>query len=62
MKFEIIRKIDKLGRLCIPKDFRKSLKITEKSEILITVTEEGILLKNKQTEQIYKKPLTKQIK
>ena len=47
MKLEIIRHLDKLGRICIPIDFRKSLGVTEQSELLVTVTEEGILLKKK---------------
>ena len=48
MKFAIIRHMDKLGRICIPKDFRKSFKITEETEIVIEETKEGIILKVKE--------------
>lgn len=48
MKLEIIRHLDKLGRICIPMDFRRSMGITEQSELLVTITDEGILLKKKE--------------
>ncbi len=48
MKLEVIRQVDKLGRICIPIDFRKSFGVDEDSEILVTVTDEGILLKKKE--------------
>ncbi len=47
MKLEIIRQIDKLGRICIPIDVRKSIGIDKNSEIILTMTEEGILIKRK---------------
>ena len=48
MKFAIIRHMDKLGRICIPKDFRKSFNLTEETEIVIEETKEGIILKVKE--------------
>ena len=40
----IVKEIDKLGRLCIPKEMRKLFNI--ESEVELLVTTEGILLKN----------------
>ena len=40
----IIKEIDKLGRLVIPKEFRERLNIDKEVEILITET--GILVRN----------------
>ena len=48
MGLEVIRQMDKLGRICIPIDFRKSFGITDESKILITLTDEGILLKKRE--------------
>lgn len=50
MKLEIIRHFDKLGRIVIPIDFRRSMGLTEDTEILVTVNDEGILLKKRNTE------------
>ena len=41
----IIRRIDDLGRIVIPKEIRRTLRIGEGSPMEIFVTEEGILLK-----------------
>jgi len=49
MKLEIIRHFDKLGRIVIPIDFRRSMGVTENTEILVTVNEEDILLKKRDT-------------
>jgi len=38
-----------LGRIVIPIDFRRSMGVTENTEILVTVNEEGILLKKRDT-------------
>ena len=38
------RKIDKLGRICIPKEMRKLFNLER--EVELWVTSEGILLKN----------------
>lgn len=45
MSLEVIRRVDGLGRICIPKDFRRSLGITEKTRLLFLITEDGIILK-----------------
>jgi AbrB family looped-hinge helix DNA binding protein len=47
MKLEIIRHIDKLGRICIPMDFRKSFGIKEDTLIIVEETKEGVMLKVK---------------
>ena len=41
----IIRRIDDLGRIVIPKEIRRTLRIGEGSPMEIFVTKEGILLK-----------------
>ena len=45
MKLKIIRKIDKLGRIVIPKDLRKALSLTFDTEVEITVENGTIILK-----------------
>lgn len=50
MKLEIIRHFDKVGRIVIPIDFRRSMGVTEDTDILITVSNEGILLKKRNTD------------
>ena len=40
----IVRRIDDLGRICIPKEMRKPFNLEGEVEIL--VTKEGILIKN----------------
>ena len=40
----IIKEVDNLGRLCIPKEMRQLFKLEK--EVELVVTEEGILLKN----------------
>jgi len=52
MKIEVIRHFDKLGRIVIPIDFRRSMGITDASEILVIATEEGILLKQKESNNV----------
>ena len=47
MGLEVIRQMDKLGRICIPKDFRKSFDITKDTRLLLVMTDEGILLKKR---------------
>ncbi len=38
------KEIDRLGRICIPKEMRKMFKL--ENEVEIQVTKEGILIKN----------------
>ncbi len=45
LKIGISRRIDSLGRIVIPKEFRKSYQIDVDDEIEIIGTDEGILLK-----------------
>ncbi len=46
MKLTVIRQIDKLGRICIPMDFRRSLiGKAKEAYVSISVTENGILLR-----------------
>ena len=40
----IIKEIDKLGRIVIPKEMRERLKLDEQVEVLLT--DEGILIRN----------------
>ena len=40
----ITKEIDKLGRICIPKEMRKLFKM--ESEVALVVTKDGILIKN----------------
>ena len=40
----VVKEIDSLGRICIPKEMRKLYKI--ENEVQLIVTEEGILIKN----------------
>ena len=40
----IIREIDNLGRICIPKEIRKTLKLEKEVELL--VTNEGLVIRN----------------
>lgn len=41
----ILRMIDQLGRIVVPKELRDSFNIEEKDKLEIFVTDEGILLK-----------------
>ena len=40
----IIREIDNLGRICIPKEIRKTLKLEKEVELL--VTSDGLIIRN----------------
>ena len=44
MRTGIVRRIDDLGRIVIPKEIRHSFGIVENDPIEISVTEEGVLL------------------
>ena len=41
----IRRKIDKLGRIVLPIDFRKSLGIRDSEEVLLSISENNITIK-----------------
>lgn len=43
-KIGVCKEIDKLGRICIPKEMRKLYNLEKEVELL--VTKEGILVKN----------------
>ena len=43
--FGIVRKIDELGRIVVPKEMRRSLSIENGDEVEILFTEDGILVK-----------------
>ena len=43
--FGIVRKIDELGRIVVPKEMRQSLSIENGDEVEILFTEDGILVK-----------------
>lgn len=45
MEIKIIRKIDKLGRIVIPRDIRHTLDIKLGDKIEITVTNNTVLIK-----------------
>ncbi|MBQ9938624.1 MAG: AbrB/MazE/SpoVT family DNA-binding domain-containing protein [Oscillospiraceae bacterium] len=45
MDFAVIRKIDKLGRIVIPKDFRKALGVDVDSELTIRL-KDGVITVN----------------
>ena len=48
----IIKEIDNLGRLVIPKDYRERLKLEKEVEIIIT--KHGVLIRNSKYELIKK--------
>lgn len=43
-KIGVKKEIDKLGRICIPKEMRKLFNL--KDEVELQITKEGILMKN----------------
>ena len=44
MEIKIIRQIDKLGRIVIPKDIRKTFNISSGDDICITVDNNSVIL------------------
>ena len=53
----IIKEIDKLGRIVIPKEFRERFNLVDKVEIVLT--EEGILIRNKEYVLVKSNPESK---
>ena len=53
-----VRRIDDLGRIVIPKEIRKHIRICEGSPMEIFVTEEGVLLKKYYPEENLSELLT----
>ena len=51
MEFTIIRKIDSLGRIVLPKDIRKAFGLREKSFIGISVKNGAIVLTKAEGEE-----------
>ena len=49
----IVRKIDELGRIVLPAEVRRSYNINPGSEIEISTTDEGIVLKKYETTCVF---------
>ena len=56
-KVGIVREIDSLGRLCIPKEMRMLFHLEK--EVSLIVTQEGVLLKNPEYVLVKKNELPK---
>ena len=52
----IIKEIDRLGRIVIPKEYRERLNLT--NEVEIALTKEGVLIKNPEYVLVKKKDTT----
>ena len=52
----VIKEIDKLGRIVIPKEYRERLNLT--NEVEIVLTKEGVLIKNTEYVLVKKKDTT----
>ena len=52
-KIGIVRDVDNLGRIVIPKEYRKLYGLTKEVEII--ATKEGVLIRNPQYELVKKK-------
>lgn len=59
-KIGIVKEIDALGRLCIPKEMRKLFGLN--SEVSLIVTEEGILIQNPEFVLVKKCDIPKDLK
>ena len=53
---DIIKEIDRLGRIVIPKEYRERLNLT--NEVEIVLTKEGVLIKNPKYVLVKKKDTT----
>lgn len=56
-KIGIIKEIDALGRIVIPKEFRERLGLKKEVEVVLTV--DGVLIRNSEYEIIKKTPKNK---
>lgn len=52
-KIGIIKQIDDLGRICIPKEIRERLALNKNVELVIT--DKGVLIRNPEYELVKKK-------
>ena len=57
-KIGVRKEIDKLGRICIPKEMRRLYNL--ENEVELEVTKEGILLKNPEYVLVKKEELKKE--
>ena len=49
----IVRKVDELGRIVLPKELRRTMKISEKDPLEIFVDEDTVILKKYEPECIF---------
>jgi transcriptional pleiotropic regulator of transition state genes len=49
----IVRKVDELGRIVLPKELRRTMKISEKDPLEIFVAEDTVILKKYEPECIF---------
>ena len=52
-KVGVVKEIDKLGRIVIPKEFRERLALENSVEVLLT--KEGVLIRNSEWKLVKKK-------
>lgn len=57
MENNIIRTIDDLGRISIPKDIRRSLRLHEGDKLALTLQNDRIILKKYSDAELYMRPL-----
>lgn len=58
----IVRRIDDLGRVVIPKEIRRTLRLREGDPLEIFVTDGGVLFKKYQPELLYEESIDEIIK
>ena len=58
----IVRRIDDLGRVVIPKEIRRTLRLSEGDPLEIFVTDGGVLFKKYQPELLYEESIDEIIK
>ena len=52
-KVGVIKEVDKLGRIVIPKEFRERLSLEKNVEVLLT--EDGVLIRNPEWQLVKRK-------